>query len=173
MLFYLFFPTAGNSHVETASIAGGAVLSLVLFSVITFFVYLKKHTKKPNEFEVESQRVIERYWWNSMMRTRREKNECHRRSKARCLETNREVSAFPFFSVESRGHRESSMPMKLGCCCFLVPTEMVHNTTCPIDDGEGETKLLEYSCGISWTTKWIKLIQFYLPALISEEWKKK
>lgn len=51
----------GNSHVETASIAGGAVLSLVLFSVITFFVYLKKHTKKPNEFEVESQRVIERY----------------------------------------------------------------------------------------------------------------
>lgn len=61
MLFYLFFPTAGNSHVETASIAGGAVLSLVLFSVITFFVYLKKHTKKPNEFEVESQRVIERY----------------------------------------------------------------------------------------------------------------
>lgn len=106
MLFYLFFPTAGNSHVETASIAGGAVLSLVLFSVITFFVYLKKHTKKPNEFEVESQRVIERYWWNSMMRARRKKNKCHRRSKARCLETNREDSAFPFFSVESRGHRE-------------------------------------------------------------------
>jgi putative flippase GtrA len=63
MVFYLLLKiTAGNSHVETASIAGGAVAVLLLFFVTTIFVYLKKHTKKPNEFEVESQSSsIERY----------------------------------------------------------------------------------------------------------------
>lgn len=92
MLFYLLSSskkTAGNSHVETASIAGGAVLSLVCFSVITFFYfYLKKHTKKPNEFdEVESQRVIERYWWNSMIGAeQRDENGHRRRSSTGFLE---------------------------------------------------------------------------------------
>jgi len=49
---------AGRSRVmlETASVAGGAVAALLLFFIIGFFVYLKKHSKK-TEFEVESQQT--------------------------------------------------------------------------------------------------------------------
>lgn len=54
------FRLAGRSRVmlETASIAGGAVIAMLLFFIIGFFVYLKKHTKKNEEFEVESQKQI-------------------------------------------------------------------------------------------------------------------
>ncbi|KAG5672435.1 hypothetical protein PVAND_002563 [Polypedilum vanderplanki] len=41
---------------ETASIAGGAVAALLLACIVGIFVYLKKHTTKPCEFEVESQK---------------------------------------------------------------------------------------------------------------------
>ncbi|KAG5672434.1 hypothetical protein PVAND_002562 [Polypedilum vanderplanki] len=42
---------------ETASIAGGAVAALLLACIVGIFVYLKKHTTKPCEFEVESQKI--------------------------------------------------------------------------------------------------------------------
>jgi membrane protein YdbS with pleckstrin-like domain len=41
---------------ETASIAGGAVASLLLACIVGLFVYLKNHNKKC-EFEVESQKM--------------------------------------------------------------------------------------------------------------------
>jgi hypothetical protein len=41
---------------ETASIAGGAVAALLLACIVGLFVYLKKHTMKQCEFEIESQK---------------------------------------------------------------------------------------------------------------------
>lgn len=40
---------------ETASIAGGAVAALVLLFIAGLVVYLRKQSKKGDEFEVESQ----------------------------------------------------------------------------------------------------------------------
>ena len=42
---------------ETASIAGGAVAALVLAFIVGIFVFLKKHSAKQCEFEVESQKI--------------------------------------------------------------------------------------------------------------------
>lgn len=55
---YCFLKTAARSRVmlETASIAGGAVAALLLACIVGLLVYLKKHSSKQCEFEVESQK---------------------------------------------------------------------------------------------------------------------